>query len=421
MSMEAAPPPPPLPPDLISDPSDTRQANIISCAVLTFLIASLFVALRFYTRVRLVRGARVLGAEDWVILASLFFSGLNSAGAIEQAARGFGRHTLDIPPQNFVPMSRAGWYSILWYQLTLFLTKTSILLLYARILNYQHARYAVYVIGAVVTLSNVWTFAVVMTACVPLAAFWDFKLAAAEGTYCHPRSFWWANTGLHMATDFLIFALPMPIVFHLNANPRQKVLLYGIFAFGFLVSLMSVIRLLYLIAEYNHPDFTYANATLTYWTCIEVNTAIVCACVMTLKPLMNRYLPSLVRSRMSAPSDALNRNHNRLGVNLPRPLTIGSRPVRRGDQTQKRRSWLVLPDRNEGGQETLMVGGEEEEEELELVGCGKKRMGGIEMEAGLEQKLGLPTRPESTFVRDPRSPSAASVNGPEVRPSSMRS
>ncbi|KAB5575585.1 hypothetical protein GE09DRAFT_1215348 [Coniochaeta sp. 2T2.1] len=394
MSIETTPPPPPFPPDLISDPSDTRQANIISCAVLTFLIASLFVALRFYTRVRLVRA--------------------------RQAARGFGGHTLDIPPQNFVPMSRAGWYSILWYQLTLFLTKTSILLLYARILNYQHARYAVYVIGVVVTLSNVWTFAVVMTACVPLAAFWDFALAAAGGTYCHPRSFWWANTGLHMATDFLIFALPMPIVFQLNANPRQKVLLYGIFALGFLVSLMSVIRLLYLIAEYNHPDFTYSNATLTYWTCIEVNTAIVCACVMTLKPLMNRYLPFLVRSRMSAPSDALNHNHNSLGANLPRPLTIGSRPVRRGgDHQAKRRSWLVLPDRNEG-EEALMVGGEEEEEELELVGGKKKKMG-VEMEAGLEQKLGLPTRPESMFVRDPRSPSAASVDGPDVRPSSMRS
>lgn len=229
MSMEATPSPPPPPPDLISNPADSYQANIIVCAVITWIIAAVFVALRFYTRRWLMH---IIGWEDGVILASLFFSALTSAGEIEQASYGLGRHTLDIPDQNFLPMSRAGWYSIIWYQFTLFLTKTSILLLYARILTYQHARYAVYAILVVVTISNVWSFVVVMTACIPLAAFWDPALAA--GAYCHPRSFWWSNTGLHMATDFLIFALPMPIIFRLNASIRQKVLLYSTFAFGFL-------------------------------------------------------------------------------------------------------------------------------------------------------------------------------------------
>lgn len=165
---------------------------------------------------------------------------------------------------------------------------------------------------------------------------------------------------------------------------------------------MSVIRLLYLLREYDDPDFTYNNTTLTYLTCIEVNTALVCACVMTLKPLINRHLPSLVRSRrsMSAPSGAV--GHGGL-----RPPTIGSIPMIKGDK--RRRSWLVLPDRMET--DVMMVG---EEEELELVG-GKK-----DVEAVLDRKLGVPIRPESMFIRDPRSPSAASVDGPEVRPRSMR-
>lgn len=167
---------------------------------------------------------------------------------------------------------------------------------------------------------------------------------------------------------------------------------------------MSVIRLVYLIHEYDHVDFTYDNTTLTYWTCIEVNTAIVCACVMTLKPLINRYLPSLVRSRMSAPSG----NTDAVDSGGIRPLTIGSRPVRKGQA--KRRSWLVLPDRMETDAPTV----EEEEEVLELV--GSKR----DMVAHLDKEVSLPTRPESMFIRDPRSPSAASTDGPEVRPSSAR-
>lgn len=174
---------------------------------------------------------------------------------------------------------------------------------------------------------------------------------------------------------------------------------------------MSVIRLVYLIHEYDHVDFTYDNTALTYWTCIEVNTAIVCACVMTLKPLINRYLPSLVQSRMSAPSGNTDALADSGGL---RPLTIGSMPVRKGggQANNRRRSWLVLPDRTDT--DALMVD-EEEEEELELMGLAKG-----DMETHLDRKIGLPTRPESMYIRDPRSPSAASTDGPEVRPSSAR-
>jgi hypothetical protein len=170
---------------------------------------------------------------------------------------------------------------------------------------------------------------------------------------------------------------------------------------------MSVIRLFYLIHEYDSPDFTYQNITLTYWTCIEVNTAIVCACVMTLKPLINRYLPSLIRSRISAPTRHSNAADPSGAI---RPLTIGSRPVREAGQDKGRRSWLVLPERMDI--DAPMEA--EVDAHIELIG-GKK-----DMEAHLADKIGLPTRPESMYIRDPRSPSAASTDGPEARPSSAR-
>lgn len=44
------------------------QADIIACAIITWLIALFFVILRFYTRGRLIR---VLGPTDWCIIPSL--------------------------------------------------------------------------------------------------------------------------------------------------------------------------------------------------------------------------------------------------------------------------------------------------------------------------------------------------------------
>ena len=122
--------------------------------------------------------------------------------------------------------------------LSLLFTKISILLLYIRILSYQHARYAAYAILAVVVLTNgLWTFVTVMTACWPLRAFWDrsILLASQDGSaWCRPVVYWYANTGLHIATDVLLYVLPLPVIVNLHVKLRQKLVLYAIFALGFL-------------------------------------------------------------------------------------------------------------------------------------------------------------------------------------------
>jgi hypothetical protein len=67
---------------LVSNPAESYQTDIIVCAVLTWIIGVIFVGLRFYTRTRLLRN--VLGAEDWTILIALVFAGATCAGMIER-------------------------------------------------------------------------------------------------------------------------------------------------------------------------------------------------------------------------------------------------------------------------------------------------------------------------------------------------
>lgn len=82
---------PPLP-DPSTLPHDSLAPNIIVCAVVTWAIAAVFVALRFYTRTRILS---VIGWSDWLILISWIFSCGVTAGAIEQSQRGIGRHVYD--------------------------------------------------------------------------------------------------------------------------------------------------------------------------------------------------------------------------------------------------------------------------------------------------------------------------------------
>ncbi|KAK4679760.1 hypothetical protein QC764_206975 [Podospora pseudoanserina] len=332
-------------PNLTSNPDESYQVNIIACAVITWVIGATFVGLRFYTRGIILHN--ILGAEDWLILLALVFAAATCAGLIEQAVYGLGKHTLDINPDLIIPMARAGWYTILYYLLTLLLTKLSLLLLYLRLLTYHHARYYVHLILLIVILTNgLWTLATVLTACLPLPAFWD--RATYPNAYCHPRPFWLGNTGLHIGTDILLYILPLPIIANLQMKPKQKAMLYGVFALGFFVCTISAVRLWDLIEQYSRSDFTFDNVSIAYLTCIEINAAIACACCMTLKPLVSKLFPRFFSGSNSdsletpgdveaGPDDA-GRVAEQKGRNPP---TIGSKPSRRvGDQDKE--TWISM-------------------------------------------------------------------------------
>ncbi|KAK0739394.1 hypothetical protein B0T21DRAFT_436214 [Apiosordaria backusii] len=318
-------------PKLTSNPDESYQANIIACAAITWIIGATFVGLRFYTRGILLQN--VLGAEDWFILLALVFAAATCAGMIEHL---------------MIPMARAGWYTILWYLLSLLLTKLSILLLYLRILSYQHARYYAYAILFIVLITNgLWTLSTVVTACLPLAAFWD--RTSYPNAYCHPRSFWLGNTGLHIGTDILLYVLPLPVIVNLQVKLRQKMVLYGIFALGFFVCSISAVRLWDLVEQYHRSDFTFDNVSIAYLTCIEINAAIACACCMTLKPLVSKIFPKFFSGARPSNQNLGTSGDLEAGAGKAvedsekrrNPPTIGSRPSRRISDEDKE-TWVSM-------------------------------------------------------------------------------
>ena len=133
---------------------------------------------------------------------------------------------------------QSAWFAILWYIITLFFVKASILLLYLQIFTHFWVRRACQIIFALVVLSSLWGFIVTLTACIPLSAFWDITI---QGAYCHPVKYFWANTGMHLGTDYLIFLVPLPPIWGLTLPRRQKVILVAIFALGFLYVFYSAV------------------------------------------------------------------------------------------------------------------------------------------------------------------------------------
>ncbi|KAK4183398.1 hypothetical protein QBC35DRAFT_114423 [Podospora australis] len=276
-----------------TDAGRSLQPDIIACAIITWLISLGFVGLRFYTRGRL---NNVLSASDWCIIPALLCAGGVTASSLEQMARGAGKHAWEVDIFEMSALERAAWYGILFYNLSLSFSRISILLLYRRIFTYSWAKRAIQITLVLVVAIGIWLVVSVCTACIPLEAFWNWSLFWTQHVYCQPINLWWANAALHIVSDLVVMALPMPVLSSLKLPRRQKYALVGVFALGFFVCIVSVIRLTALIdvVKKQAVDATYTSANMIYWTSVEVNAAISCACIMTLKPFIQKMFPRLL-------------------------------------------------------------------------------------------------------------------------------
>ncbi|CCF31928.1 hypothetical protein CH063_04407, partial [Colletotrichum higginsianum] len=124
--------------------------------------------------------------------------------------------------------------------------------------------------------------------CIPVSGFWDKGVKAK----CIPNQpQWYINAAGNIITDVAVFALPMPIFWHLSLPRKQKILLIGIFSLGFFTVAISIVRIRFL----NIPaDFTWANVDASLWSIGEISSAVTCACLPTLRPLLTKLFPGLM-------------------------------------------------------------------------------------------------------------------------------
>ncbi|KAF3103432.1 hypothetical protein TWF102_003627 [Orbilia oligospora] len=107
---------------------------------------------------------------------------------------------------------------------------------------------------------------------------------------------WYTNAAINITTDFFLALLPIPVLNTLKVGRRQRYILMGIFGLGLFVCAVSILRLHALIVLESSQDPTWDQAATTCWSSIELNIAIICASLPTLRPVIRRIFPSLLGS-----------------------------------------------------------------------------------------------------------------------------
>ncbi|XRM47309.1 hypothetical protein ABZX51_010295 [Aspergillus tubingensis] len=284
-----------------------QRPEVLTVSIVFFVIATVFVALRFISRIFIVQKVAL---HDYLMLLAWVLDFGFSFSLFYATHKGLGLHDSDIREDQRAGLNRADYAFTVLYNPALMAVKTSILVFYLtltqgekvfRLANYV-TLFVVNAAGLALTLVNVFQ-------CRPVSAAVSYPLP--EGAKCIDiLTLYLSSSPVNIVTDLAILFLPNPILTQMRLPRKQKIILVITFSFGFFVAVVDVIRIAYIqdaatsrqialkqvhLQDTPGDDLSWYGAFSFMWSVIEVNVSVICACVPSLKPLVARLIPKLIR------------------------------------------------------------------------------------------------------------------------------
>ena len=97
--------------------------------------------------------------------------------------------------------------------------------------------------------------------------------------------------------DFLIIVLPIPQIWRLQMPQTSKIGLSALFGLGVLDFALGIARIVSLHDMIYQEDTAYTLARVLFWSAMRPGLAIVIGCALVMRPLLERYFPSIVKSK----------------------------------------------------------------------------------------------------------------------------
>ncbi|KAK3330757.1 hypothetical protein B0H66DRAFT_74012 [Apodospora peruviana] len=269
-----------------STPIVERNYGLVFSAFFFTSLAVVTVGMRIYTRVVLLRN---IGVDDVLITIALVGAISYLTACMEQIRFGLGDAVRFEELQSFLI---ALYVTVLSYSFTQMMVKFSILFQYRRIFQTTLAkRISLGVMLWFIAYGSVCLGTSIFT-CWPIRKYWNDEV---EGGCIDRSVLHYFLAGFNILNDFILLFLPMPFLKKLHVNPRVKAVLIGVFACGGFACIVAIIRLRSLYVNNSAPieEQPLYGVDIALWSCLEINIAMICASVPSLKPLFIKIIPAL--------------------------------------------------------------------------------------------------------------------------------
>ncbi|KAF9697007.1 hypothetical protein EKO04_004570 [Ascochyta lentis] len=232
-----------------------------------------------------------LGWDDLLIgLSGVISLGMN-VPVIVAASLGFGRDMWGIPADNITESLKWLYVAYFMYMLAEALCQMSILAFYLRIMVEPRLRTIVWILLGVVICFGIANVFSMVFQCTPIPFFWDGWRGEMKG-FCgvDVRLFGFARGAIEIFLDLAILTLPLPMLAKLNMSRKKKLQIMSMFCVGFIITVVSCLRLWSFVQFAQTTNPTYDNVSGLYWCATESNLFTVVACMPALHAIFHKGL-----------------------------------------------------------------------------------------------------------------------------------
>ncbi|KAJ5658259.1 uncharacterized protein N7484_001908 [Penicillium longicatenatum] len=291
------------------------------------MLALIMVSLRLIQRTVF---NRLFGLDDGLIVAALICAAPLNCTMFPMQKFGLGTNIWTIPFEHITKELELLYVAEVCYMAAEALTQLSFLAFYLRIFpipRFQLICYCLMGLSICFGISN--TFVMIFQ-CTPVPYFWSGWTGEFEGTCININGYSWYKAAVQIAMDLGIITLPIWPLLHTAMSTKRKVQITLMFCTGFLITVVSCLRLRSLVVFSKSSNTTYANTPAIYWSVVECDVAIICACMPALPSLLKHLFPSIFGQPSSYHNDNKSPQYNQ--------HSDGSMPLGR---IQKDTSWQV--------------------------------------------------------------------------------
>lgn len=190
-----------------------------------------------------------------------------------------------VPFDNITKVLEIFYYTELLYLASIAITKISILLFYLRIFPQKGLRRAIYVTIVLCVMYIIAFVTPTALQCIPVRYAWERWDGEHHGQCINLNADAWASAAVNIVLDLIVISLPMRELKNLAMSRRRKFGVMLMFLGGGFVTIVSMLRLKYMVQFANTENVTWDYLPIGYWSAVESHVGVMVACAPAIRSL----------------------------------------------------------------------------------------------------------------------------------------